>query len=143
MKIRFSISNLLLLTAIVALSIGWYLDHKRLNKSVAIFDLMKISNNFSTGVAFAMDDDALYRVTYPRNSDGAHADAFRLSDGTPIWSMKLQAIGAQAHSAYMNLITIRLTAKGLEVFGEESNGAYEELIDVKTGKTLYNHVFRQ
>jgi hypothetical protein len=30
MKLRFSISNLLLLTAIVGILVAWYLDHKRI-----------------------------------------------------------------------------------------------------------------
>lgn len=34
MKLRFSISNLLLLTAIVGIFVAWYLDHRRLSENV-------------------------------------------------------------------------------------------------------------
>ena len=32
MKLRFSISNLLLLTALIAMGLGWYLDHNQISK---------------------------------------------------------------------------------------------------------------
>ena len=55
---RFSISNLLLLTAIVGLCIAWYLDHKRIadeNKSL----------NFVVSHATMFLKDALIRVQRP------------------------------------------------------------------------------
>ena len=58
MKLRFSISNLLLLTAIVGILLAWYLDHKRIadeNKSL----------NFVVSNANMFVKDALFRIQTP------------------------------------------------------------------------------
>jgi hypothetical protein len=58
MRIRFSISNLLLLTALVGVLIAWYLDHKRSadeNKAL----------NFWASRAMMGAKDALFRVQTP------------------------------------------------------------------------------
>ena len=132
MRLRFNIRDLLWLTVVVALVLGWWLDHERLKKGFAIFDLMKLPNEF-TGLAIAVDDENLYRVVYPRGSEGGVAEAYRRADGALLWKTQLKAIGVVMHFGYSNQIAITVGSEGLIVEGHESSGTYYEIRDIKTG----------
>ena len=58
MKLRFSISNLLLLTAIVGILIAWYLDHKRIADENKTLNFWVSRGNMTV-------KDALIRVQIP------------------------------------------------------------------------------
>jgi hypothetical protein len=143
MKPRFSIRDLLWLTVVVALAVGWWLDRERLKRGFGIFDLMKTPTNESTGLAIAVDDENLYRVVYPRHSEGGVAEAYRRSDGAVLWKTQLKAIGHIMHVGYSNQIAITASSKGLTVEGHETLGIYFEVLDKNTGNLISSNVFKR
>jgi len=142
MRFRFTIRDLLWLTLVVALIVGWWVDHGRLKKRFAVFDLIKAPNEYG-GLAIAADDEHLYRVVYPKTSFGGEVEAYRLSDGALLWKTQLKALGAVAHFGYSNQIVITVLSDELIVDGDESQGTYSEVLDKKSGKLIRNNVFKK
>jgi hypothetical protein len=150
MKFRFSIRDVLLLTLIVAMVIGWNIDHRKMDNEItkiekskiAILDLLKSKSGYA-GMALALDDGTLYRVDYPLVSFGGKASAYSLSDGKLLWKTELKAIGPVRHFGYSNEIFIHLQGGSLEVVGHESAGDYVEMLDCKTGNMISNRVYKK
>jgi len=63
MKLRFSIRDLLWLTFVVALAVGWWLDHVRLNSNDQVDYKMLPSPSYMTEqVIFKQDSDGIWRA---------------------------------------------------------------------------------
>jgi hypothetical protein len=101
--------------------------------------------------AFVALDGIVFIAQYPPWATGCSVVAFDLTTGKELWQTKCQALGELSHFAYRNKTTIGLRpATGrvnekqsvVAIQGDESFGAYTEILDPKTGKRLAHQAYR-
>lgn len=97
---------------------------------------VSLGEDFVPGVSLACSDDTLFVADYGAIASGARIAAHRLVDGTLLWTREALAIGPQEHSEYFNVVQLRLIEGRLIAYGDESHGAYVEVMDPSSGALL-------
>ena len=93
--------------------------------------------NFPTSAAaLVLGGDTLYAALYNGSSSGCRVAAFDARSGALRWERPLQGLGFVAHSAYANRVQMRLTRRGLMIYGNEWRGRYVEMLDPADGRQL-------
>jgi len=95
------------------------------------------------GTSFVLGDKVLIYAAYHPMSSGCSLVAYDLEKKAERWKTHLQGLGPIAHSKYHNAVHLEmlgaLASTGyICVFGQESAGRYIEVVDLKTGKSIYN-----
>lgn len=99
-----------------------------------------------TGPAFTSHENVLYFADFSLDSMGCNVSAYDLDSGERIWETTLAHEKPGGHSAYRNLVLIRMSRKNevideaegssVIVTGRESYCDYVEVLDAKTGEML-------
>jgi hypothetical protein len=85
---------------------------------------------------FVLAHDVLYRADFSPGQTGCTVIARDLKAGKLLWTTHLWGVPVHAHSQYQNRINMKIDARHLTVYGNESFGRYIELLDLRTGKTV-------
>ena len=91
--------------------------------------------------AFFERNGVLYYADYWPNSSGCAIVARDLKSGKQLWYARLEGIGPTFHSAYDNTVHLNPLDDVVSVYGDELNGRYVEVVDLKTGKTVGHKKF--
>lgn len=92
---------------------------------------------------FTRQGDILYLADFCPVSSGCSILAIDFRAKKQLWKAELRGIGPVSHSKYFNQVTVHLVANDLLlVRGNEAFGRYLEFVNIKTGKTVGNKVFR-
>ncbi|HJZ94559.1 MAG TPA: hypothetical protein VKE40_27080 [Gemmataceae bacterium] len=95
------------------------------------------------GSVFFIRDNILYHTDYCTISSGCTVIAFDLKAKKKLWKTELKGLGPISHSKYRNLVRMdQVNGEVLAVYGQESAGRYVEFVELKTGKTVGNKVFK-
>ncbi len=94
-----------------------------------------------THSVFVQKDNVLVYALYYTSQQGCTLVAVNLDTGAELWRTQLQAIKKGGHSGYSNLIAMNLADGVVVVRGHESFGNYNEIVDLKTGKTLAHRAY--
>jgi outer membrane protein assembly factor BamB len=73
---------------------------------------------------------------------GCAVRAVDLTTGEQLWRSHLKGSSCREHSKYRNQVTIETDGKVLVIRGNESYSRYLEYVDLKTGKTLGHHEYK-
>jgi hypothetical protein len=92
---------------------------------------------------FVTGNNVLYFAHFLPSAFGCSVAAYDLTTGGELWRTRLKGVGGVAHSAYRNLVNIRLSDDVITVVGHEAYGDYLELLDRKTGQRVAHRVFRK
>jgi hypothetical protein len=102
--------------------------------------------------AFVAHKNVLFFADYPTGSDGCTVSGYDLHSGKQLWSKQLHGKRPNGHSAYHNLVWMRMSvpneAKGepdasaIVVIGSESYCDYTEILDAQTGASLGLKIYR-
>ena len=87
---------------------------------------------------FTRSKDIVYIAEFSYAATGCSVVAIDLKSRKPVWKTQLEGIGPTDHTEYVNLVNIETDGKRIVVNGNEGNGRYVEVLDIKTGKTLAN-----
>jgi hypothetical protein len=94
--------------------------------------------------------DVLYFAEFAPWDSGCVVTAHNLDTGEKLWETRLKAVGTPEHSAYVNEVTMALSALPHEekpdvvfITGREGYGDYREVLDIKTGEILAHKIYRQ
>jgi hypothetical protein len=99
--------------------------------------------NGHQGSVFFICDSVLYYTDYCGISSGCTVVAFDLKARKKLWTTNLKGLGPISHSKYRNLVRMdQANGEVLAVYGQESSGRYVEFVELKTGKTVANKVFK-
>lgn len=111
-----------------------YTDHDGAQVSVALPE-----SEHHDAASIARDgDDTLYVVHYDRISTGAQATRIDTRTGAVVWNVHLHGVGEILHSEYRNVAQIEVVDHHPVIHGEESGGAYVEVLDAD-GHPLTTH----
>lgn len=94
---------------------------------------VKLDELFVGEGKLAFDGETLYATHHGGISSGARASAIDVADGSIAWTVTLEGLGPIGHSKYRNETQIEVDDRGVVVYGRESQGAYTEILDPKTG----------
>jgi hypothetical protein len=99
-----------------------------------------------TGPAFTSHGNVLYFADFALSSTGCSVVAYNLTSGEELWRTRLSHEQPAGHSAYRNLVLIRMSREkevmsetegsAVIVTGQESYCDYIEVLDAKTGEML-------
>lgn len=95
-----------------------------------------LEHDFVPGVSLASLGELVFVADYPAISSGARLAAYRIAEGSLVWTREAKAIGPQDHSEYLNLVQLRIVDDRLVAFGREAHGSYVEVMDAQTGALL-------
>jgi hypothetical protein len=94
-----------------------------------------------THSVFVQKDSTLVYALFHPSQQGCTLVAVNLDSGAELWRTELQAIEKAGHSGYSNLINMNAAEGIVVVHGKEGFGNYDEIVDLKTGKTLAHRVY--
>jgi hypothetical protein len=89
---------------------------------------------------FAIQGSSLYYAIFSIGTGGAVIHCRDLTTGKLRWIRELQGLPPKTHSMYSNLLNLRVTDQGVEIFGHESYGDYIEVLDAQSGKQLSHKI---
>jgi hypothetical protein len=94
------------------------------------------------GTQFAQQGSVLYYADFIAISSGCTVIAYDLERGKQLWKTNLKGLGPIGHSKYRNAVMLEVDREVVTVVGKESAGKYLEYVDVKSGTTVGNRVFK-
>lgn len=99
--------------------------------------------------SFVLYDDTLFYPDYDYMDCGGELICIDLLTGKQVWKVKIKAIdNTIKHSAYTNKINIHIIQissihqSAIEIIGQESQGNYIELYNIKTGELLAHKQYK-
>jgi outer membrane protein assembly factor BamB len=92
----------------------------------------------ANSAALVVHDGRLYVALYSRNLTGCRVLALDASSGDRLWETPLKGLGSILHSKYANRVQMRVKDEWLLIFGDESSGRYIEILDLASGRRIYN-----
>ena len=96
------------------------------------------------GSVFDGGDDVLYYADFHSLATGCRVVAVDLTTGKELWKVNLKCLGVRFHTKYSNQVNLCVQdMTALRVLGLESEGAYIEFVDRKTGKTVGHRLFSE
>jgi hypothetical protein len=119
----------------------WRIDYKFFRDDREVLSLRGHDQS-----AYAAKGNDLYFAEYSSASMGCTVVAYDLTTGKEQWRTKLHQAQPLGHSAYRNLVSVRISTKGeggeaaggaaIVITGKESYCDYVEVLDRKTGESL-------
>jgi len=101
------------------------------------------------GSVFAESNNVFFFAAYNGGGCGCAIAAYDLGTGKRLWETPLEVVGPVEHSAYRNEINLGLPFgpygkdQVLCVTGHESYGDYRVILDMKTGESIAQKVYRK
>ena len=96
------------------------------------------------GTALCVNGNVLYYTDFNRTSTGCALVAFDLAKKKQLWKTRLKGVGGISHSRYVNSVILHPPWRGgIIVKGRESFGDYIEIVDLGSGRSLVNRLFRK
>ncbi|MCY1054204.1 PQQ-binding-like beta-propeller repeat protein [Nannocystis sp. SCPEA4] len=96
----------------------------------------ELGKHFVGSGAMVRAGELVYATHHSAISSGASVSAIDAATGQVRWTVALAGLGPVSHSQYLNETEIELDARGLVIYGNETQGAYTEVLDPATGKQL-------
>ncbi|MBI5219415.1 MAG: hypothetical protein HY958_10840 [Bacteroidia bacterium] len=81
-------------------------------------------------------DSVLYIATYHNIATGCSVNAYNINSGKLIWKGDVKQLMV-GHSEYFNIVHLTLFENKLILEGNEAYGDYLQVLDIKTGKRLF------
>jgi hypothetical protein len=95
------------------------------------------------GTVFGERKNVVYYADFTPYSNGCAVIAYDLKAKKQLWKTDLKGLGPIDHKKYRNEVILELKDDVIRVLGQESAGKYVEYVDLKSGKTVANRVFKE
>jgi hypothetical protein len=95
------------------------------------------------GTVFGERKNVVYYADFTPYSSGCTVIAYDLKGKKQLWKTDLKGLGPISHTKYRNAVILEVKDDVVRVLGQESAGKYVEYVDLKSGKTVANRVFKE
>jgi hypothetical protein len=94
------------------------------------------------GTVFGERKNVVYYADFTPYSSGCTVIAYDMKAKKQLWKTDLQGLGPIRHTKYHNAVILEVKDDVVRVLGQESAGKYLEYVDLKSGKTVANRIFK-
>jgi hypothetical protein len=94
------------------------------------------------GTVFGERMKVVYYTDFTPYSSGCTVIAYDLKAKKQLWKTDLKGLGPISHTKYHNAVILEVKDDVVRILGQESAGKYLEYVDLKSGKTVANRVFK-
>jgi outer membrane protein assembly factor BamB len=95
--------------------------------------------NGDNTVKTILKDNVLYVASYHWISTGSALHAYDATTGKPLWTGDVRQMNT-SHSEYYNTVYLTMFEDKLILEGNEAHGNYLQILDAKTGKSLFSTI---
>ena len=95
------------------------------------------------GTVFGERNNVVYYADFTPHSSGCTVIAYDMKAKKQLWKTDLKGLGPISHTKYHNAVILEVKDEVVRVLGQESAGNYLEYVDLKSGKTVANRVYKE